>query len=900
MSRFVPGWLAASAARLVRTPRRLAARRPLAAEPLEARDVPATFAWTQTASGAFNWNDPANWTLTSGTSAAGFPNAADDVANLTGALTGNELINLNQSITVGALNVGASGGTGAYTIAANGAAGKLTFSTTAGPAALADSGNGGDAVLAPVTVTGTLTVSGGGAAPLTLGGDYTGAGTVTTSGVIDLLNGSAFGSGVTLAGGGTVAAPRVLYAESFYDGALYAFDEGTGALLATLVAPDAASSLILPAGLATGPDGNLYISEQGFPSQPGFPSNNAIVRYNLDTFSVSTFITSAQLQAIADPGATDTASFAPAGLRFGPDGNLYVSENLGFTSSGGGAVIRFGVTSAGGVRSYGGTHTAVAVGLVQPSGMTFGTAAGDGANLYVSTAQASVVKITGATGTSPTQGDFVTPGSGGLEFPSGLTFGPDGKLYVLDLGAFDGLGKVLRYNSDGTFDTTFVAAGTGAGPGDLAGQFPSDTLFDPAGHLLTANLGPNGPTTGSNQYAGSIYEYNSDGTFHTTLVSFASFHDTGGGATGIIPAQLAQVAPGTLTVAGVLDPAGAATGVYTAPAVTFAATGHLAVTLNGTTAGSGYDQLVSTGAVDLGGAALDLAAPFAATPGNTFTIVSSAAPIVGTFAGLPEGAIVTAGGQSFSITYAGGPAGHSVVLTRVAATAPAITTTPLTLTFYTGRSEDVAITATGAPAPTFTVTNGSLPTGLNIDPTTGHITGVPTAAGTATVDITATNASGGDTKTFTVTLLTGTAPQITSGNGTTVVAGTGGTFQVTTNGTPAPTVDETGALPAGVTFVPGVGAQAGTGTLTVATTTPAGVYTFTFTATNGVGTDASQSFTLTVDGPPQITSANATAVAAGVGGSFTVTTTGAPVPTVGETGALPAGVTFTPGAGAQA
>ena len=89
-----------------------------------------------------------------------------------------------------------------------------------------------------------------------------------------------------------------------------------------------------------------------------------------------------------------------------------------------------------------------------------------------------------------------------------------------------------------------------------------------------------------------------------------------------------------------------------------------------------------------------------------------------------------------------------------------------------------------------------------------------------------------------------TAPTITSGNATTFTVGTAGTFTVTSTGSPTPTLSETGALPNNVTFV-----DNGNGTATLGGTPAAGTagsYPITIKAHNGVGADASQSFTLTV------------------------------------------------------
>ena len=99
----------------------------------------------------------------------------------------------------------------------------------------------------------------------------------------------------------------------------------------------------------------------------------------------------------------------------------------------------------------------------------------------------------------------------------------------------------------------------------------------------------------------------------------------------------------------------------------------------------------------------------------------------------------------------------------------------------------------------------------------------------------------------------------------------------------------------GVTFT-----DNGNGTATLAGTPAAGTggsYAVSINASNGVGTAAVQAFTLTVNQAPAITSANNTTFTRNVAGSFSITATGVPVPTVTVTGALPAGITFTPSAG---
>jgi autotransporter-associated beta strand protein len=178
----------------------------LQAELLETRLAPATYTWTPTAAGAFNWNDPANWSGNPGA----FPNAVDDVANITTALAGDETINLNQAITVGTLNLGASSGTHTFTVAGNG--GSLTLQVSSGSAALNETGSNADVISAAVTLGSAATLGGSGA--LTLSGVISGgfgltqAGSgATTLSAADTYSGATTisGGGLTLSGNGSLA-----------------------------------------------------------------------------------------------------------------------------------------------------------------------------------------------------------------------------------------------------------------------------------------------------------------------------------------------------------------------------------------------------------------------------------------------------------------------------------------------------------------------------------------------------------------------------------------------------------------------------------------------------------------------------------------------------------------------
>jgi large repetitive protein len=223
-------------------------------------------------------------------------------------------------------------------------------------------------------------------------------------------------------------------------------------------------------------------------------------------------------------------------------------------------------------------------------------------------------------------------------------------------------------------------------------------------------------------------------------------------------------------------------------------------------------------------------------------------------------------------------------------------------TFTVGTAGSFAVTTTaGFPTTTGLSKTGSLPAGVTFTDNgdgTATLAGTPAAGtgGSYPITITATAAGGSAaaaTQSFTLTV--SSAPTITSADHATFSVGSAGSFTVTTAaGNPASTtLTKTGTLPAGVTFT-----DNGNGTATIAGTPNAGsggVYTLTITASNGVGTDATQAFTLTVNQPPTITSPDHATFTLGTAAAFTVTTSSA-VPssvTLTKTGSLPPGMTFT-------
>lgn len=153
--------------------------------------------------------------------------------------------------------------------------------------------------------------------------------------------------------------------------------------------------------------------------------------------------------------------------------------------------------------------------------------------------------------------------------------------------------------------------------------------------------------------------------------------------------------------------------------------------LNGPVHGSGYDQLQVNGAVNLNGATLNLIPGFAPTPGTAFLILvnDGTDPTVGTFAGLPEGAIFEASGQFFSISYKAGSGSNDVVVTCVVAPGNLLGVTQLNAT-------TVQLQGSGGSNATYTILANT-----NIASTNWSSIGTATANGSGIFFFNDTNAA---------------------------------------------------------------------------------------------------------------------------------------------------------------
>ncbi len=245
-----------------------------------------------------------------------------------------------------------------------------------------------------------------------------------------------------------------------------------------------------------------------------------------------------------------------------------------------------------------------------------------------------------------------------------------------------------------------------------------------------------------------------------------------------------------------------------------------------------------------------------------FEVTTTGAPDPGlTEAGrLPAGITFTQGGQGtavlsgvaasgsggvyhFTITADNG-VGSAVVqdFTLTVNAAPRFVSAAST-SFTLGHTRSFEVVAHGYPTPTMS-TEGVLPAGLSFSAGpdgTATLHGSPTRTGKSTFTVVATNPVGIAHQTLNVNVVS--LPTVKVATGVTASVGRALLVVATTGGVPAPTLTESGALPAGIVYK----FRAGRGELTgVPARGSEGTYTVTFTATNLAGRTTAK-MTLTVN-----------------------------------------------------
>jgi len=286
-------------------------------------------------------------------------------------------------------------------------------------------------------------------------------------------------------------------------------------------------------------------------------------------------------------------------------------------------------------------------------------------------------------------------GISGILMPVGITVDGAGNLYVTDAA----ISRIRKFENYGAGTNTFLGSTTAGwqdGPSATARFYnPNGVAVDPLGNLIVADsgnqrirqisnvtpftpvltlgagqLGTNGVTVsgtvnpnGFITTASFVYGTTESNLNQTAAVTLPGANN--GSSAQNVSANLGNLAVGTyyyrLTATNVDGTENTDIGTFTVSPRWNTATANFA---------SASSVPVTSAGMSVEGATFNLTLGFAPGPGGMVTLLNntSASPISGTFAGLPQGSTVTAafGGDTFTfqINYAGGD-GNDITLSRV-------------------------------------------------------------------------------------------------------------------------------------------------------------------------------------------------------------------------------------------
>ena len=295
------------------------------------------------------------------------------------------------------------------------------------------------------------------------------------------------------------AAADTVYVTSFTTGELISYDSANPAGTQTVLLP--AGSIIQPSAVAVGPDGNLYIGENG----DGSTYAPRISKYEPATLTLSTVYPFAGFEVF--PGSLvfqGTDLLIGRNPFFGNTGPIVKLENAT-----GGLLALSDYTAGGSLASSPGLALA-ADGRLYVSDQTYN---------FISGIASGPVKRFDAAGSYV--GEVIADGADGLAGPTGLAINGT-TLYTASIMN----GSILQ--TDLTTDTTTAFATTG-------GPFEAGSL---------ALLSDGSLLAGSPSGSGNIYHFGTDGTLMSTFAS--GLGQVGGIATVAVP----EPASASLVVCG--------------------------------------------------------------------------------------------------------------------------------------------------------------------------------------------------------------------------------------------------------------------------------------------------------------------------------------------------------------
>ena len=214
--------------------------------------------------------------------------------------------------------------------------------------------------------------------------------------------------------------------------------------------------------------------------------------------------------------------------------------------------------------------------------------------------------------------------------------------------------------------------------------------------------------------------------------------------------------------------------------------------------------------------------------GSSDTWTAFATPILETVTavvGAPIPTVPAGGSYSFQLRARNSFGAGPVALSTPFLTLPTFSDTSVALMTVGSAYSDVL--AAGSNIDSYTITSGSLPEGITLDPTNGRLSGTPTYGTSYSFAVTATNATGSVSATIAGTINYPAGVPIWRGNSLPTIT-SGAAISIATLADSATVFSIVGSLPAGLTL------ETATGTIS-GTPSAAGPYSFVIRATNSNG-----------------------------------------------------------------
>jgi autotransporter-associated beta strand protein/parallel beta-helix repeat protein len=584
-------------------------------------------------------------------------------AGATFELNGHDQTIANLTLTGGTVDTGAGTLTLSGTITTNAASSSAAINgnlimTGAAPTLTINNGTAvNDLVIAASINAGSLTKLGLGA--LVLSGNnspYVGT-TKVSGGVLDVPNPAALGSGPVLVSGGTTLQ---LDGNGLTFGNALTLGSTSGATLTNLTGSNAWSGPITDAVTSTinasagtltinggiSGAGGLTKTGAGTLLLPGANSYLGITTVSAGVLDVQTpaaLINSTSVTV----AAAGTLQIDGAGLNFTKTLNLsgtLASPNGSNTWSG-----KISTLAATSTVNVGAGQSLTLSGVISGAGGLTANQNGSGtliltnANTYTGATaiKAGIAVVQNNTALGSTVGATTVSSGATLQFQGGLTIAE--RITLNGVGAAGTTGALQSVAGANTWAGTISLASASTISID-AGQLTISGIISGMGSLTEVGAG--------SLIVSALNTYTGGTTMNGATLG-------GGGKIGAL----------LVNSGATLAPRATTTKIFKTGNLALSAGSAFAVTLNGATAGTGYDQITVTGTVNLAGATLNVNLGTGFTPalGSAFVLIQNDGldAVVGTFAGLPQGATLLLNGMTFQISYAGGT-GNDVVLTRIA------------------------------------------------------------------------------------------------------------------------------------------------------------------------------------------------------------------------------------------